>query len=151
HINRSAFEFRKSGSGLKRMRRGLCPAKLKIGKPDRNFALSAQKIQNSLQHFLFPRGKCRIPVQHFAFPRGKCQISRSISLFLRSISEFPCGKYEMPGRDRIRTICRSRRDDNCEDMDEVYEQPEKFVTLGSHSSESSLRLKHERSPRVQFT
>src|SRR5438874_294169 len=98
------------------MRRGLCPAKLKIGKPDRNFAFSTGKPQN-------PCGISR-------FPRRKCQIPRSISLFLRSISDFPCGKYEMPSsRERIRTICRSRRDDNCEDMDEVYAQPREIVTL----------------------
>src|SRR5437899_3304908 len=84
------------------------PAKLKIGKPDRNFALSAQKIQNSSQDFAFSARKLRISCSNFAFsarkmsnsaqdflfPRRKCQIPRSISLFLRSISDFPCGKYK---------------------------------------------------------
>ena len=75
------------------------PAKLKIGKPDRNFALSAQKIQNSSQDFAFSARKLRIPCSNFAFsarklpnsaqdflfPRGKCQTPRSVS-------HFPCGK-----------------------------------------------------------
>src|SRR5439155_914670 len=69
------------GQGLKRMRRTLLPAKLKIGKSDRNFALSAQKIQNSSQHFAFSMPKIPNSVQHFAFSAQKMPKFRTFRFF----------------------------------------------------------------------